>query len=233
MRVTPNIALYPTDWLDANVSWALMHNAKLGSGGFCIVGFEHSFMLAFVILKKAMNQSLLSAERNGHGDPKDFACIKDGRLGFCAQLKWSPFRTMCVIPKHGPYWNFLAGCKCVMVSIEDQQIFALCLSSWYCNSEGTEHLISWINPYYLQSKVIMVTHPSDVKIQRFCMYSRRWKGWDFVAQLKCLPLGTIWVTTKYCPYPRSWLDANVMVFAWKAVDIALWVSSWIKRFLLN
>ena len=33
-------------------------------------------------------------------------------------------------------------------------------------------------------------------IQRFCMYLRRWKGWDYVAQLKCLPFGTIWVTIK-------------------------------------
>lgn len=40
------------------------------------MGFKHSFMLAFVILKKAMNQSLLSAERNGHGDPKDLHVSK-------------------------------------------------------------------------------------------------------------------------------------------------------------
>lgn len=81
-------------------------------------------MHAFAI-QKALNQSQLSAERNGHGDPKDFACIKDGMLGFCAQLKWSPFRTMSVIPKHGPYRKRLAGCKCVMVSIEDQQNFCI------------------------------------------------------------------------------------------------------------
>lgn len=61
-------------------------------------GFKHAFAI-----QEALNQSLFLAERNGLGDPKDFACIKDGRLGFCAQLKWSAFRTMCVILKHGPY----------------------------------------------------------------------------------------------------------------------------------
>ena len=57
------------------------------------------------------NFSSWSAEQSGYGstslryEPKDFACTKDGRLGFVAQLKWPGFRTMWAILQHHSSWT--------------------------------------------------------------------------------------------------------------------------------
>lgn len=185
-----NIGLCPTDWLDAIVSRFC--------GGVFIVGFKNSLLHAFAI-RKALNQSLLSAESNGHGDPKFFACTKDGYLGFCAQLKWSPFRTMCVIPKHGPSRKKSAGCKCVMILFGDRQMFCMVPFKLVLQL-GRDRTCHVFNQSLLSAEQSdhgyssLRCEPKDYA----CIQEDERLGFRCSAQL--FPLGTMWVTTKYCPF---------------------------------